>query len=375
MASRVYKTGIAGCGKVAHLHAKALKNLELSDFVAVWSRTPSSAARFAGQYEVKAYEDLGKMVREQKLDLVIICTPHAFHKDPACEALNEGAHVLVEKPLASSLYDCDTILKTAGKINRKLGVISQRRWYAPAVRVKEAIDSGKIGKPIMGTVNMLGWRDEAYYNTDPWRGTWKEEGGGVLVNQAPHQLDLLLWYMGEIEELFGVWGNLNHPYIEVEDTALAIIRFKNGALGNIIVSNSEKPGIYGKIHVHGLNGASVGVQTDGGAMFVAGMSNVLEPPVNDIWTVPGEEQNLDHWIKEDSKFFTTIDPTVYYMERQIEDFLNAIDENRNPLVTGRDGRNTVELFTGIYRSQRDRKIIKFPLEPEIERKDYDGRLL
>ena len=145
------------------------------------------------------------------------------------------------------------------------------------------------------------------------------EGGGVLVNQAPHQLDILLWYMGEIDEVYGQWKNLNHPYIEVEDTAVAIVKFKNGGIGNIIVSNSEKPGIYGKVHVHGENGASVGVQTDGGAMFIAGMSNILEPPVNDVWSVPGEEEMLAKWVEEDSAHFNSIDPMVYYMERQIEE--------------------------------------------------------
>ena len=370
----MYKTGIIGCGKVAHLHAKAMKNLKNSEFVAVWSRTPASAEGFANKYNVKAYPDISRMIKDENLDLVIVCTPHPFHKDPTNEALIAGAHVLVEKPLASSLSDCDSMIDTANKYQRKLGVISQRRWYTPVIRVREAIEKGKIGTPILGTINMLGWRDEAYYSADPWRGTWLEEGGGILVNQAPHQLDILLWYMGEIEELFGAWENLNHPYIEVEDTALAIIRFKNGALGNIIVSNSEKPGIYGKVHVHGKNGASVGVQTDGGAMFVAGMSNILEPPVNDLWTVPGEEEMLNKWVKEDSEFFDKIDPTVYYMERQIEDFLNAIAANRDPLVTGYDGRRTVELFTAIYRSQRDNQVIKFPLQPEYDRTDYDGRI-
>jgi predicted dehydrogenase len=313
------------------------------------------------------------MVKDEQLEIVIICTPHPFHKDPTNEALAAGANVLVEKPLASSLSDCDSMITTARSYDKKLGVISQRRWYTPVIRVKQAIDKGKIGKPILGTINMLGWRDEDYYNADPWRGTWKDEGGGVLVNQAPHQLDILLWYMGEIDELFGVWGNMNHSYIEVEDTALAIIRFKNGALGNIIVSNSEKPGIYGKVQVHGENGASVGVQTDGGAMFVAGMSNVLEPPMNDLWTIPGEEALLENWIKEDSDFFDKIDPTVYYMERQIEDFVYALAENRDPLVTGHDGRRTVELFTAIYRSQRDNQVIKFPLLPDNDRTDFDGR--
>jgi len=370
----MFKTGIIGCGKVAHLHAKALQNLPESDFVAVWSRTSSTAEKFSLEYGVKPYSDISAMIKQESINLVIVCTPHPFHKDPTNQALEAGAHVLVEKPLASSLEDCDSMIGTAEKYSRTLGVISQRRWYAPVMRVKQAIEQGKIGDPVLGTINMLGWRDEAYYNADPWRGTWMEEGGGVLVNQAPHQLDILLWYMGEIDELFGMWGNLNHPYIEVEDTALAVIRFKNGAMGNIIVSNSEKPGIYGKVHVHGKNGASVGVQTDGGAMFVAGMSNVLEPPVNDLWSIPGEEGKLQKWIKEDSDFFNSIDPTVYYMERQIEDFLRALDEGREPLVSGPDGRKTVELFTAIYRSQRDNKVIKFPLTPESDRDDFDGRL-
>jgi len=370
----MYRTGIIGCGKVAHLHAKALQNLPESDFAAVWSRTPSTAVKFSDQYGVKSYTDISKMVKQEGLDLVIVCTPHPFHRDPTNQAIKAGANVLVEKPLASSLEDCDSMIGTADRFGKMLGVISQRRWLAPVMRVKQAIDEGKMGNPILGTINMLGWRDEAYYNADPWRGTWQEEGGGVLVNQAPHQLDILLWYMGEIEELFGLWGNLNHPYIEVEDTALAVIRFKNGALGNIIVSNSEKPGIYGKVHVHGKNGASAGVQTDGGAMFVAGMSSVLEPPVNDLWTIPGEESLLQSWIKEDSDFFNTIDPTVYYMERQIEDFLQALDEKREPLVNGSDGRKTVELFTAIYRSQRDNKVIRFPLSPESDRTDFDGRI-
>jgi predicted dehydrogenase len=351
-----------------------LQKLKNSEFVSVWSRTPSSAERFADLYKVKPYESIQQMVKDQHLDLVVICTPHPFHKDPTNEALKAGSHVLVEKPLAASLQDCDSMINTAKKYKKKLGVISQRRWYAPVIRVKRALEEGKIGKPVMGTINMLGWRDEAYYNADPWRGTWKDEGGGVLVNQAPHQLDILLWYMGEIDELFGVWSNLNHPYIEVEDTALAIIRFRNGALGNIIVSNSEKPGIYGKVHVHGENGASVGVQTDGGAMFVAGMSNVLEPPVNDLWTVPGEEEKLKAWVEEDSVFFNTIDPTVYYMERQIEDFLEALKDDREPMVNGLDGRRTVEPFTAIYRSQRDNKVIKFPLNTEADHEDFDGRL-
>lgn len=372
--SPVFHIAILGCGKVAHLHARAINNLPNTRLAGVWSRTKTSAETFASEYQVPAYSEIDALVRNEKIDLAIVCTPHPFHLNPAVEAANAGAHVLVEKPLASTLEDSDKIIAACRRAGVKLGVVSQRRWYQPVMRVKQAIDAGKIGRPVLGTVTMLGWRDKNYYDADAWRGTWKMEGGGVLVNQAPHQLDILLWFMGEIEEVYGQWKNLNHPYIEVEDTALAIIKFKNGALGNILVSNSQKPGIYGKVHVHGENGASVGVQTDGGAMFIAGMSGIAEPPVNDLWSVPGEEKMLTRWVEEDSAFFNSIDPTVYYMERQIEDFLQAIETNGEPMVTGEFGRRTVELFTAIYRSTRDNRPVKLPLQPE-NRKDMDGRLM
>jgi len=367
-----YQLAIIGCGKVAHLHAQAIGNLPNARLAAVWSRTPASAQKFAEKYGVKPYGNIDAMVRENNIDLVIVCNPHPFHKDVAIKAAQAGAHVLVEKPLAATLEDSDAMITACKQAGVRLGVISQRRWYAPVKRIHDAIEAGKIGTPVLGTINMLGWRDKPYYDADPWRGTWEMEGGGVLVNQAPHQLDILLWFMGEVDEVYGVWRNLNHPYIKVEDTALAIVKFKNGGIGNIIVSNSEKPGIFGKVQVHGSNGASIGVQTDGGAMFIAGMSSVLEPPVNDLWTVPGEESLLAGWVKEDSELFERIDPTIYYMERQIEDFLQALDENREPLVNGETGRRTVELFTAIYRSTRDNVPVKFPLLPE-NGKDMDGR--
>ena len=359
------KTALVGVGKVTDMHARALVKLKESHFTAVCGRSKEKTEDYAAKYDIKAYTDVAEMVSNEKIDVVIICTPHPNHKEPTIAALEAGANVLIEKPLASSLEDCDAMIEASRRYGKQIGVVCQRRWYHPAMRVKEAIDAGKIGKPVFGTVNMLGWRDEAYYESDPWRGTWKGEGGGVLVNQAPHQLDMLQWFMGEIDELYGHWSNLNHPYIEVDDTANAILKFKSGAVANIIVSNSQKPGIFGKVHVHGENGASVGVQTDGGAMFVAGMSAILEPPVNDLWTVPGEEQMLKQWVKEDSDFFNDLPKQMdYFHERNIEDFLQAILEGREAMITGEDGRVTVEIFTAIYRSTRDGMPVKWPLKPE-----------
>ena len=368
------KTGIIGCGKVAHIHARALQQLEESDFRAVYSRTPDKGKTFAAEYGVNAYTDIGEMITSTGIEAVCVCTPHPVHAETTIPAMRMGAHALIEKPMASSLADCDAMLEAAKKENVKLGMISQRRLYAPVQRIKKAINDGKLGEPVLGIVSLFGWRDQSYYESDPWRGSWNGEGGGVLVNQAPHHLDLLLWYLGDVDELFGTWANLNHPYIEVEDTATAIIRFKNGALGNILVSNSQDPALFGKVSIHGSNGASVSVKTDGGEMFIAGMSDIKEPPINDLWTIPGEEGHVERWRKEDTRFFNDINPMEYYHRLQIKDFLQSIIEERDPMVSGEEGRKTVELFIAIYRSERDTKVIKFPLLSEMDRNDFDGRL-
>jgi Predicted dehydrogenases and related proteins len=356
------RSAVIGCGKIAQVHAKALQNIPETELVAVQSRSEEKAAATAARFGVKHYTDVANMVKQEQVDVVVICTPHPAHREPALAALQNGAHVLVEKPLAVSLEDCDMMMQAAAQNGRQLGMVSQRRFYPSCRRIKEAIDAGKLGTPMLGTVVMYGWRDETYYSSDPWRGRWKEEGGGVLVNQAPHQLDLLLWYMGsEIEELYGVWQNINHPYIEVEDTAVAIIRFKNGAVANIVVSNSQKPGIYGKVHIHGSNGATAGVQTDGGAMFIAGQSTILEPPLNDLWTVPGEEALLNDWKQADTREFNAQDPVEYYIRLQDQDFIQAVTAQRPPLVTAEEGRKTVELFSALYQSNKERRPIRWPL--------------
>ncbi len=364
------RTAIVGCGKVADSLAEALKTLPESEFVACCGGRPEKVAAVASRYGVTPFDDLRRMISEARVQAIVIGTPHPAHAEPAVIAANAGVHVLCEKPLASTLADCDRIIAACRDAKVKLGGICQRRCYEPVQRMRRAIDGGKIGTPALGTVLMLGWRDEAYYRSDAWRGSWKGEGGGVLVNQAPHQLDLLQWFMGPVVELFGIWSNLNHPFIEVEDTAVAVLRFASGAIGNIVVSNSQKPGIYGKVHVHGTNGSTVGVQTDGGAMFIAGMTTVTEPPVNDLWTVPGEEGQLDAWRADDTEHFQSIDPTRYYHRLQIADFLQSIITDREPMITGEEARKTVEIFTAIYRSQKFHRPIAFPLKPEPGDSDY-----
>jgi UDP-N-acetyl-2-amino-2-deoxyglucuronate dehydrogenase len=344
-------------------HAAAWQRLPHSKFVAVCDVSAARAERFAERFGVKAYTDARSMFEKEPMDAVSIATPPPLHVSAIEAAAAAGVHSLCEKPLASDLPACDRALEAARNAGVSVGVISQRRFYECVQRMKSALDGGKIGKPVLATVTLLGWRDEAYYRSDPWRGTWEGEGGGVMANQAVHHLDLLLHFMGPVKELFGYHDNFNHPFIEVEDTAAALIRFENNAIGCLVVSNSQRPGLYGRIHVHGSSGASVGVQVESGSAFISGVTEKAEPPINDLWTVPGEERLLEPWQEEDRR--RGVDVMNYYHERQFEDFLASIMEARPPMVTGGDGRAAVELLTAVYLSQQHGKPMKFPLDRSL----------
>lgn len=355
------RSAILGPGKVAQTHARILAGLPQSQFVAVCGRDQTRTEAFAAPFGVRAYTDLRAMLHEQAVQLLVVCTPHPQHAEQAILAAEAGAHVLIEKPMALTAAECDRMIAAADRAGVKLGVISQRRLYPPVQRVRAAIDQGKLGRPILGTLTLLGWRSAEYYAMDAWRGTWQGEGGGVLVNQAVHQLDLFQWLMGPIAEVSGYIANLNHPTIEVEDTAVAVVRCVSGALGAIVASNSQHPGLYGNVHIYGSNGAAIGVQTDGGSMFISGVTTAVEPAINDLWTVAGEADRLPAWQAQDRRLAAEIDVMSYYHRLQIEDFLQAIGDDRPPLVPGSEGRKAVELFEAIYRSQREQRPIRLPL--------------
>lgn len=355
------RVGIVGCGKVAGLHAAALRAVPEARYVGACDADIGRATAFVAKHGGAAFADLDALLRG--VEVVLIATPHPVHAAPAIRAAEAGVHVLVEKPMAATLADCDAMITAAALTGVHLGVISQRRFYEPVRRIKAAIDAGKLGTPALGLFLMYSWRDAAYYTSDPWRGRWDTEGGGVLVNQSPHQLDLLLWFLGPAAEVTGFWANLNHPTVEVDDTAVAAIRFRNGGLGSVLTSVAQKPGVYTKVHVHGSNGASVGVETDRGATFIAGVSGIAEPPLTDLWTIAGEETRLAEFQAADRAAFAGVEGTTYYHALQIRDFVRAVRENRPPLVTGHDGRAVVELFTAIYQSNRERRAVHLPLSP------------
>ena len=367
------RIGIIGAGKVGQMHGLAVSRSARGTLSATFDTAYERAKAFTDKFGGTPFDNLDAML--DQVDAVIVCTPHPVHAEPAVTAGRKGKHLLIEKPLASTISDCDRILAAAAGTGVKVSTMSQRRWIPGAMRIKRAIEAGKLGTPAVGVVHMQSWRTAEYYLSDPWRGQWNSEGGGVLVNQSPHQLDLLLWYMGPIKRLVGVWRNVNHPTVPIDDTALAIVEFKSGALGQIYVSNSHNPAIKTRVEVLGSNGATVGIKTDGGAMFIAGQSAALEPQVNDIWNVPGESELLDSWVAEDSAAFSAAGDNAMqqYHDMQVADFIEAIADGRDPLVSGEDGRRVVELFSGIYRSQFQGGWVDFPLPPDLTG-TMDGRL-
>ena len=354
------RTAIVGCGKVATHARSCLSGVTKLGIGGRLRRGPRASARVCRQLQdQRLHEPRGNVAARESRRVSRYAHSTRSTLLLSRSRLLPAVHVISEKPLAIDLASCDRAIAAARAAGVKLGVISQRRWYEPVQRMKNAIDAGKLGKPVLAMVTMLGWREPAYYKSDPWRGTWKGEGGGVVVSQAPHYLDLLIWLMGPGVEMHGYWDNYNHPGIEVDDTVVASVRFKSGGMASIVLSNSQRPGLYGKIHIHGSSGASVGAEIDSGSPFISGVTEKMDPPFNDIWTVPGEEHNLEAWNREDRSRPCNV--MTYYHQLQLADFLAAVSDGREPLVDGEAGRRVVELFTGVYRSQAEHASMKLPL--------------
>jgi UDP-N-acetyl-2-amino-2-deoxyglucuronate dehydrogenase len=339
---------IVGAGGAGGVHADALSRIDGARVVAVVGASPTSAraAALGARHGARHLADLDAVLADPAVDVVVLATPHPLHAQAAIAAAAAGRHVVVEKPMAIGVEECTAMIEAAERARVALSVISQRRWYPAVRRVKDAVDRGRIGEPALATIELLGWRSADYYAMDGWRGTVAGEGGGVLVNQAVHLLDLACWILGPAAEADGWVANVNHPEIDVEDSAVAIVRFERGTLATVVASNAQRPGLHGRLHVHGSNGASVGVETDRGSSFVAGIG-VPSEPRNDLWTVPGEEDGPDRWSAEDHTALTGVDPASHHHELQLRDVVDAIRDHRRPAVTGEDGRTTVALMAGI----------------------------
>src|ERR671910_579863 len=249
--------GILGCGVIGPHHARAISGLADAELVAVADVVPGLADKLAGEYGCSSHYGLGPMLSGTKLDAVCVCTPSGMHAGDAIAALEAGKHVVIEKPVDVTLEAADRLLGVQRATGGKVAVVSQHRFDAATPAVHPAISTQQFGRLTAGSAEVPWWRYQSYYDSGGWRGTWELDGGGVLINQAIHSIDLLQWLMGPVVEVNAYTGLLAHERIEVEDTAVAILKFAGGALGTIVATTAAYPGLTATIAVHGDRGSAI----------------------------------------------------------------------------------------------------------------------
>ncbi len=347
--ARSVKFGIIGTGVGADFCARGFSMIADSgtaSLAAVTSRREERAKHFAARWGLGLwYDDHDQMLQEAEIDAVVINTPHYLHYRMALDAIKAGIHTLVDKPMALSLKEADDLIQEAEKRNVKLGVIFQSRFDPVFRKVRMAAQEGKFGRLILGEAVVKWYRSEDYYEESSWRGCWATEGGGVLINQAIHTIDLLLWIMGTPKVLSAQTDTFSHK-IEVEDLAVAIIRFENGALGVVQGSTAIYPGLPTRLEIHGTKGTAI-----------------MEGEVLKRWSILGEEEEIAQEGKEGLMSWARPElvPAANHAS-MIKDFSQAILEDREPYVNGAEGRKSLELIRGIYASARIQRPVEFPLK-------------
>ncbi|MEM1990944.1 MAG: Gfo/Idh/MocA family oxidoreductase [Candidatus Bathyarchaeia archaeon] len=340
--------GIIGTGIGANFCANGLALIAtegLTELTAVASQRMERAKEFADKWGLKYwYTDYRRMLREAPVDAVIINTPHHQHYPMALDAIDSEKHVLIDKPMAINLKEADEIITEARRRNVKLGVNLQSRFDPTVRKVKDAADNGFFGRLILGEAVVEWFRTQEYYDESSWRGRWATEGGGALINQAIHTIDLLVWIMGRPKYLWAQMGTFAHR-IEVEDLAVAAIRFESGAIGLIQGSTAIYPGLPTRLEIHGTRGTAI-----------------IEGESLKRWAVVGGEDIVSEATKEGLKPWTRPElvPATNHASL-IRDFAMAILEDREPTVNGVEGRKSLEVIMAIYESARNNSIIKFPL--------------
>ncbi|MCA9040363.1 MAG: Gfo/Idh/MocA family oxidoreductase [Planctomycetaceae bacterium] len=346
--------GLVGCGMISNFHAKAIEKIRGAKLVGCFDMLPASADKFAANNGCTPYHELSDMLANPEIDVINICTPSGAHMEPAVAAANAGKHVVVEKPLEITLKRCDAIINACKKNKVKLGTIMPSRFSPVNIALKEALEAKRFGKLTLGDTYVKWWRSQEYYDSGGWRGTWKLDGGGAYMNQAIHNVDLLYWFMGEVNEVVALTDTLAHKRIEVEDTGVAALRFKNGALGTIEATTSAFPGLLKKTEIHGTEGSVVVEQDD-----------LL------MWDF-AQKDRKDASIRK--KFAQKVggtggasDPSAISFaghQAQLTDFISTLGTNKKPLVDGEDGRKSVEIILAIYQSSWTGKKVTLPLKKD-----------
>ncbi|NMA62108.1 MAG: Gfo/Idh/MocA family oxidoreductase [Firmicutes bacterium] len=336
------KVAVIGCGNVSVVHLPPIVESEVAKLIAVCDTKQDRAKTTGEKYNVPWYTNY-QDVLDLKPDAIHICTPHNTHAEITIAAAKRGIHVLTEKPMAVSLADADAMIAAAEEHNVKLGVIFQNRYNASSQATKEVVQSGQLGK-ILGCRMFVTWnRSDEYYSHSDWKGTWDQEGGGVLIDQAIHTIDLMQWVMGEIDYLEGSIDNRNHELIDVEDVAEATIFFKNGAIGSLYACNYYSYDAHVFLEIHGENGI-IRVEKDDALIKIKGQEDRLVTPDELPATLGKSYWGVNH-------------------KTQIDQFYDAILNDKEVEIDGHAGRKALEVVRAIYYSgSNDICRVKFPFQ-------------
>ena len=345
--------GIVGCGMIARIHLRALNDIPGTKVSAVFDQVPAAAQKLQkevlDQWNIRCDDasDLVALVKRKDVDIVIITTPSGNHMEPALAAANAGKHVVVEKPMEITTERCDRIIDACDKNKVKLCTIFPSRFGDANVELRKAIAAGRFGRLTLGETTCKWWREQTYYDQGGWRGTWALDGGGALMNQAIHSVDLLLWMMGEVTHIMGFTALLSHERIEVEDTAVACLRFKSGALGLIQATTSIWPGYPKTISIHGDQGSAVIEQDD---LLRWEFKNVKSDD-------DAIRQKFAQRVGASGGSSNPAAISHVGHARQLTDFIEEIQSGRAPLVDGREGRKAVATILAIYAANKAGKCI------------------
>ena len=341
---------IVGCGMIARFHARALQDVPGTRLAALVSRNQANAQKVMDSVSASCdvYPDVQPVLARKDVDVVIVTTPSGAHMEPAVAAAQAGKHVVVEKPLEVTLERCDRIIDACDKNRVKLCTIFPSRFGDANQALKSAVQAGRFGRLTLGETTCKWWRPQSYYDEGGWKGTKPLDGGGALMNQAIHNVDLLSWMMGPVSHIMGLTATLAHERIEVEDTAVACLRFKNGALGVIQATTSVYPGLPKTIAIHGDKGSAVIEQDD--------LVRWELTPETD------EDKHIrERFAQKTGASGGSSNPAAISHvghARQLADFVQAIETGRPPLVDGREGRRAVEIVLAIYRSAASGRVVE-----------------
>ena len=331
---------IVGTGAIAGHHAACINRLDDCELVAVCSSTQERAKIAGEKFGVPAYSDVKEMIKRPDIDVVCICTHSGNHLEPTMAAAKAGKHVICEKPLEITLERADQMIQACRENHVKLACIFQNRFSSDYLLLKEAVGQGRLGKLLLGNAYIKWFRDEEYYSSSPWKGTLQGDGGAALINQGIHTIDLLLDVMGDVENLSAKVRTVRHA-IEGEDLAMAMLNFKNGALGAIQGSTALYPGYPERLEVFGDKGSVI---LEGGHIIA--------------WNIAGEEPFIPKVQEEDSGASDPMAISTERHEQQFRDMVDAINQDREPIVNGEEGRRSLALIRAIYESSATGDTVK-----------------